>query len=268
MTRTAISPRLAISIFWSTSDNVGRMEGVNATSSPTSSGEWPPPWRVEMVDVTGSTNSDLLAAARSGAPHGTVLVADHQTAGRGRLDRTWDAPAGTNLLVSILFRAGAGQAVLAPQAVTQRVAVAAARACEEVAGVRPVLKWPNDLLLDDRKLAGILAQGGPGLEFVVVGVGLNVGWAPEGGARLPSGSRDDVLAAMLQALSDLPIDVSAEHRARLGTLGQAVRVELPGGSFEGIAIDVDDAGRLVVDTRSGRRVVDAGDVIHIRRTTG
>ncbi len=240
------------------------MEGVNATSS----GEWPEPWRVQVVPVTGSTNSDLLAKAQSGAPHGTVLVADHQTAGRGRLDRTWDAPPGTNLLVSILFRGADGQVAVVPQAATQRVAVAAARACEAVAGVRPVLKWPNDLLLDDRKLAGILAQGGPGLEFVVVGLGLNVGWAPEGGARLPSGSRDDVLGALLQALNDLPADVGAEHRARLGTLGQAVRVELSGGSFDGVAVDLDDIGRLIVDTGSGRRVVDAGDVIHIRPTAG
>jgi BirA family transcriptional regulator, biotin operon repressor / biotin---[acetyl-CoA-carboxylase] ligase len=236
------------------------MEGPNATSSR----EWPPPWRVQIVAVTGSTNTDLLAAGQAGAPHGTVLVADHQTAGRGRLDRTWDAPPGANLLVSLLFRAVAGDVEIAPQAATQRVAVAAARACEIVAGVRPVLKWPNDLLLDERKLAGVLAQGGQGPEFVVVGLGLNVGWAPEGGARLPSGSRDDVLAAILQALNELPADVSAEHRARLGTLGQEVRVELPGGSFNGVAVDLDRAGRLVVETGSGRRVVDAGDVVHIR----
>ncbi|MGD9703349.1 MAG: biotin--[acetyl-CoA-carboxylase] ligase [Acidimicrobiia bacterium] len=233
------------------------MKGANATSPH----EWPAPWRVQVVEETGSTNADLLVAGRSGAPHGTVLVADHQTAGRGRLDRTWDAPPAANLLVSLLFR----DAGTDPRELTRRVAIAAVHACEAVAGVRPVLKWPNDLLLDDRKLAGILAQGGPNLEFVVVGLGLNIGWAPEGAARLPTGTRDDVLLALLEALGELPADIGAEYRSLLGTLGELVRVELPNGSFSGTAVDVDDAGRLVVDTGSERRVVDVGDVIHMRR---
>jgi BirA family transcriptional regulator, biotin operon repressor / biotin---[acetyl-CoA-carboxylase] ligase len=220
---------------------------------------------VRFVESTGSTNTDLLAAAAAGAAHASVLVADHQTAGRGRLERTWEAPPGANLLVSILFRPD--DPGLSAHHLTQRVAVAAARACEAVAGVRPVIKWPNDLLLDDRKLAGILAQAGGAtglIDHVVVGLGLNIGWAPEGAARLPWSTRDGVLLALLQALNELPDDVGPEYRRRLDTLGRAVRVELPGGSFAGTALDVDAAGRLVVDTPEGRRVVDAGDVVHVR----
>src|SRR3978361_1583073 len=100
---------------------------------------WPSGFAVEIVTETGSTNADLLARAADGAPHGTVIAADHQTAGRGRRDRTWDAPPGANLLVSILFRTQLDQ----PHALTQRVAVAAVRASERVAGVSPTIKWPN-----------------------------------------------------------------------------------------------------------------------------
>ena len=240
------------------------MEGPGATLHATP-GSWPAPWTVTVVPETGSTNTDLVAAAAAGAPHGSVLVADHQTAGRGRLDRGWSAPPGTNLLVSILFRDVAGPLHRS----TQRVAVAAARACESVAGVRPALKWPNDLLLDGRKLAGVLAQAGAvdgRVAFVVVGIGLNIGWAPQGAARLPRGTRDDVLRALLTALTALPQDIGEEYRHRLGTIGENVRVELPDGVLSGVAEDVDDDGRLVLATTEGRRVVDVGDVIHMRRS--
>ena len=143
--------------------------------------DWPARWSVSVVAETGSTNADLLAWAARGAADRTVLVARHQTAGRGRLDRRWDAPAGANLLVSLLFR----EIPETPHVLTQRVGLAAIAACEEVAGVSPVLKWPNDLLLDGAKLAGVLAQAHLGPEpAVVVGIGLNVGWAPEGAACL------------------------------------------------------------------------------------
>src|SRR3954466_13886918 len=117
------------------------------------SSTWPHGWSVTWVAETGSTNSDLVPAAMPDAPDRTVLAARHQTAGRGRLDRRWDAPPGANLLVSILFREGVDR----PHRITQRVAVAAAVACERVAGVRADIKWPNDLLLGEAKLAGILA---------------------------------------------------------------------------------------------------------------
>src|SRR4051812_27340870 len=108
----------------------------------------------------------------AGAPEGLAAVADHQTAGRGRLGRAWVAPPGASLLLSVLFRPD-----LAPERLhltTAAVALAAAEACEAVAGVLPVLKWPNDLLVGDRKLAGVLAESR--LPAVVVGIGLNVNW--------------------------------------------------------------------------------------------
>jgi BirA family transcriptional regulator, biotin operon repressor / biotin---[acetyl-CoA-carboxylase] ligase len=220
-------------------------------------------WRISIVDETGSTNSDLLAAAAAGAPDRSVLMARHQTAGRGRLDRRWDAPPGANLLVSLLFRTVPEH----PHELTQRVALAALAACRDVAGVTPELKWPNDLLLDGRKLAGVLAQaGGDGPEYVVVGIGLNVRWAPDGAAKLGEEFDPvDVLHAMLRHLDQLPADVSAEYRAALATIGRSVRVELPESTVSGRAIDVQADGRLVVLDECGiTHRFDTGDVIHVR----
>ena len=220
-------------------------------------------WRITGVDETGSTNADLLAAAASGAPDRSVLVARHQTAGRGRLNRRWDAPAGANLLVSLLFREVPEHA----HELTQRVALAAARACTEVAGVAPTLKWPNDLLLDGRKLAGVLAQsGGGGPEYVVVGIGLNVGWAPDGAARLGDDLEPAVvLEAMLAAYDRLPADITESYRSSLATLGQSVRVELAGSTVVGRALDVLADGRLVVLDECGiTHRFDTGDVVHLR----
>ncbi|MEZ5256375.1 MAG: biotin--[acetyl-CoA-carboxylase] ligase, partial [Ilumatobacteraceae bacterium] len=142
-------------------------------------GSWPRDWEVRRVAATGSTNADLLVAAHAGAPDRLVLVADHQTAGAGRLGRIWDAPPGTNLLVSLLLRSIPAEL----HQLTQRVGLAALAAVAEISGREARLKWPNDVLLDGRKLAGILAQaasppGSSSVEAVVVGLGLNVGWAP------------------------------------------------------------------------------------------
>lgn len=223
-------------------------------------------WQVWSVDETGSTNTDLLAACDAGAPDRTVLATEHQTAGRGRLDRRWDAPPGANLLVSLLFRDVPDD----PGELTRRVGLAAVRAVEEVRpGAEAALKWPNDVLLGGRKLAGILAQrsaDGP----VVVGLGLNVGWAPDGAARLDGCQRpDEVLAHLLTAFDELPADVHDAYRAALDTLGAAVRVELPGGSIEGRAVDVERDGRLlVVDACAITHRVDVGDVVHLRPADG
>ncbi len=226
--------------------------------------EWPAGWHVRVVEATGSTNVDLVAAAVGGAPDHSVLCTRHQTAGRGRLDRRWDAPPGSNMLASILFR----DVPAVPHELTWRVALAAAAACASVADIRPVLKWPNDLLVDGRKLAGILAQGGPG--YVVVGCGLNVRWSPEGAFRLTERGADvdplDVLAALLGALDAQPADIFPVYREALATLGCEVRVELPGGEdVSGRAIDITADGRLVVLDQCGMtRRFDAGDVVHLR----
>ena len=220
-------------------------------------------WLISIVDETGSTNADLLGAAATGAPDRSVLMARHQTAGRGRLNRRWHAPSGANLLVSLLFR----EVPQHPHQLTQRVAVAAVRACRDVAGVSPNLKWPNDLLLDGRKLAGVLAQaGGTPVQYVVVGIGLNVGWAPEGAALLGEGYDPvDVLNAMLDAYDQLPSDITDEYRAALATIGQSVRVELSESSVAGRALDVLPDGRLVVLDECGlTHRFDTGDVVHLR----
>ena len=223
---------------------------------------WPSGWTVRRVAETGSTNTDLAeAVSRGRVGDRTALVTGHQTAGRGRLDRTWDAPPGTNLLVS-LFLAGVPDK---PALLTQRVALAAAEAVESlVSGVRVDLKWPNDLLLDERKLAGILAQRTA--DGVVVGLGLNVGWSPPEAADL--GARvapSRILVRLLEGLDTMEDDVADVYRARLATRGQTVRVELPGDRvLYGTALDVDDAGRLVVDDGEQRHHLDAGDIVHVR----
>lgn len=211
-----------------------------------------------------STNTWVLEQARAGAPEGLVAVADHQTAGRGRLGRVWEAPAGANLLATVLLR---------PSVVSYRslacVALAARDACSAVAGVTPDLKWPNDLLVGGEKLAGVLAET-DGAGAVAVGIGLNVAWAPPGAACLGAGvSRDAVLDAFLAALGewlDRPDrEVPSAYRAACATLGRPVRVDLVDGeSFEGVAADVDDDGRLLVEVNACLRTVDVADVVHLR----
>jgi BirA family biotin operon repressor/biotin-[acetyl-CoA-carboxylase] ligase len=252
----------------STSANVGAVDTSGATPpphTPSAAGAarrvWPPDWHVEVVDETGSTNVDLVAAALAGAPDHTVLATRHQTAGRGRLDRRWAAPPGTNLLVSILFL----DVPKLPHELMWRVGLAARAACAAVTGVQPDLKWPNDLLIENRKLAGMLAQAGDG--FVVVGLGLNVGWAPPDAALLGEEFDPlDLLAALLAALDGQPAEIFPAYQQALSTIGRDLRVELPGGeNVHGRAIDVDRDGRLVVLDQSGlTHRYDVADVIHIR----
>ena len=252
---------------------------------------------VRWIAETGSTNADLLALAADGAGEGVVLGADHQTAGRGRRGRTWEAPAATAVLVSVLVRPPAPAVDL----VTPAVAVAAAAAVEQVVGVAPGLKWPNDLVVGRRKLAGILAEASwpPGADIasgwtasgegtrvpVVVGMGLNVraaGRSPEldevaiacdelGGA---TPGREELVAAWLGELDRwyaravAPAgrdDLWAEWRRRSATLGQRVRVDLGADDVEGEAVDVTPGGQLVVRTLEGElRTLAVGDVTHLR----
>jgi BirA family biotin operon repressor/biotin-[acetyl-CoA-carboxylase] ligase len=216
-------------------------------------------WSVWYVAETGSTNADLLARPES--PDRTVLVAGHQTAGRGRLDRTWEAPPGANLLTSILFRDVPDE----PGDLTRAVGIAAVDAVLAVAGVEARLKWPNDVLLDGRKLAGILAQRAPSGE-VVVGIGLNVGWAPDGAALLGPGVEPlAVLTELLRALQSLGADAPDRYRALLDTLGRRVRVELAAGDIVGRAVDVArDGGLRVIDECAITHHIEAGDVVHLR----
>ncbi|HEV2360800.1 MAG TPA: biotin--[acetyl-CoA-carboxylase] ligase [Acidimicrobiales bacterium] len=240
------------------------------------------PERLGLVD---STNRLALAAASEGAAEGLAVVAEEQTAGRGRMSRSWVAPAGSSILCSLLFRPGA--ALERRFLLTSVVALAAASSAAEVAGVECSLKWPNDLLAWDRKVAGILAEASG--DAVVVGIGVNVNW-PEGwpagevvaeleGAtalnrvRGSEVDREELLAALLRGASERYRQLIAEdgwrgqlseYRRRCSTIGARVRVTLPDEEFVGTALDVDDGGHLLVDIGACIRTVAAGDVVHVR----
>ena len=239
-------------------------------------------WEICWFDQIDSTNTYVREQARDGSPEGLVAVADHQTAGRGRLGRRWESPPGANLLASVLLRPHIDPADL--HLCTTVVALAAMDACRVVAGVGTLLKWPNDLLVEGAKVAGILAEAefaGADLAAVVVGIGINVGWPgpPEaGGTSLEAAAgspvdRRALLHALLAALGErrAGLDAAAGRRAlaeegrrRCATLGQHVRVTLEAEVITGRAVAVDDSGRLVVETPTGSRRVTAGDVVHLR----
>jgi BirA family biotin operon repressor/biotin-[acetyl-CoA-carboxylase] ligase len=169
-------------------------------------------------------------------PIGSLVVADHQTAGRGRLAHRWEAPPGTALLVSF---------VLEPNPLLSLIAgVAAAEACGS--GVR--LKWPNDLLLRGRKVGGILVEATP--SKAICGIGINLTWAPEGAAQLDQ-PRDELLERLRHAIdrwtSATPADVLTRWRELSDTIGRRVRIQLPDRVIEGTAGDIDASGNLVVD---------------------
>ena len=234
-------------------------------------------WHIRRVSETGSTNTDLLAEGAQGAPDRSVLRADYQSAGRGRLDRAWEAPRGANLLVSMLFR----QVPAHTHVLTQAVALAAARVAREKCGVDVVMKWPNDLLVQNEKVAGILAQAGSldaqGVPtFVVVGIGLNLEWAPPGATSLAASgwthavTPDEFLISMLPLIDELlalPHDEMHErYVAELGTVGMRVRAELPHDQhIVGRATGVEADGRLVIlDECGATHRIDTADVVHLR----
>jgi BirA family transcriptional regulator, biotin operon repressor / biotin---[acetyl-CoA-carboxylase] ligase len=230
---------------------------------------------VRWFDSLDSTNRYVLDAARRGAPEGLVAVADFQTAGRGRRGRGWVAPPGASLLASVLLRPA-----LAPERtplVTMACGAAMAAAVTRVAGFAPSLKWPNDLVVGDRKLAGILAERDG--DAVVVGIGVNVDWhefPPEiaetaTACNLEAGHAVDRRALLDAFLAELDaryahLDVvTAEYRSRLGTLGRRVHVERPSSALVGRAVGVGDAGQLLVEDDRGCVVeVHVGDVVHLR----
>lgn len=245
-------------------------------------------WRVVHRASTGSTNDDLAAMFRAGEGGRLAVVADHQTAGRGRRMRVWEAPAGVNLLMSLLI----DPAPEPPHVAVWRAGLAIVSAAAQIAGAPPcTLKWPNDVVVArghhdaDAKVAGILSTlvtDDRGRRAVVVGCGINVGWAPDGGAQLSTEARNADHAAAVRSVRDGLLafvdsvtndEVYALYRAELGTLGRRVRVTVgdgpnPDAAIEGRAIDVDADGRLVVlDDCAISHRIDVGDVIHLRPTT-
>jgi BirA family biotin operon repressor/biotin-[acetyl-CoA-carboxylase] ligase len=241
--------------------------------------------RVRWFVEVDSTNRCALDAARDDEPEGLVVVADLQTAGRGRLGRRWVAPPGASLLASVLVRPDLPVEHL--HVLTAASALAAAEAVDTVARVDARLKWPNDLVVGERKLAGVLAEtlrSQQGLA-VVVGTGVNVDWPSMPGdlaatataLNLVSGAhvdRADLLVAWLEGFDRLLDGLAtpggravlrAATLARSATVGRRVRVELTDGMIEGVATGIDDAGRLEVTLDDGSRaVVGVGDVVHLR----
>ncbi len=240
------------------------------------------PWtHVSKVAETGSTNADLATAGRQGAASGTVLVADHQTSGRGRLDRRWTAPPGTSLAISVLLTPGPGvpaeRWLWLPLVAGMAVSEAAAELGAESVGV----KWPNDVLIEDRKVCGILSERIIDAEpSVVIGMGINTSLAadqlpvPTATSLALVGARHDpveVTVAVLTALGRwyerwlAGDDLTEAFDQRCLTVGRQVRVERGATpAVTGVALGVDVDGRLLVRTDSGVQAFAAGDVVHLR----
>jgi BirA family transcriptional regulator, biotin operon repressor / biotin---[acetyl-CoA-carboxylase] ligase len=213
--------------------------------------------------LTDSTNARARELARAGAPHGTLVTAAEQSAGRGRQGRTWSAPAGQALLCSVLVR---NPPELLP--------LAAGVAVAELAGPQARVKWPNDVLLDGLKVAGILVEGRPQEGWAVVGIGINLAVRLDdlpselrsraGTLGLAPDQLEPALARLMELLSvwvAAPADeVLAAVRARDALLGASVR--WAGGVGRGAGID--GSGRLVVATGEGQVALDAGEV-HLER---
>ncbi|MFI6119974.1 biotin--[acetyl-CoA-carboxylase] ligase [Streptomyces sp. NPDC051064] len=249
---------------------------------------------LDIVEATGSTNTDLAArAAGGGLAEGAVLVAEEQTAGRGRLDRSWTAPPRSGLFLSVHLTPG-GVPAERWGWLPLLTGVAAATGLAQSAGVDMALKWPNDLLVTiggtERKTGGILAErAGDG---VVIGIGLNVSLraaelpAPHAGSLALAGAvstdRETLLRAVLRSLEQwygrwrdangdaAECGLQAAYAAGCATLDRTVRAELPGDrSLVGEAVAIDGDGRLVLATGDGiQEPVSAGDIVHLRGEEG
>lgn len=238
------------------------------------------PWAelVEVLPVVDSTNTRLKTLAAAGAPQGTVVVAEAQTEGRGRLGRSFDSAAGCGVYLSVLLRP-----LCRPQALmslTAQAAVATRRAIAEVCGVQTQIKWVNDLVLKGRKLCGILTElsleAESGLvSYAVVGVGVNCNrpaedFPPElrevaGSILSLTGSRvarNALAAAMIRSLSELPqLDWREEYRSACVNLGREIQILAPGQPpRQGVALDVDGEAALLVRTAAGTERICSGEV--------
>jgi BirA family biotin operon repressor/biotin-[acetyl-CoA-carboxylase] ligase len=245
---------------------------------------------VRVVEATPSTNAELAAQGRSDPRDGLVLVAEHQTAGRGRLDRTWVTPPRTGVTMSVLVRPADVPISRWPW-IPLLSGLAVAAAVRQVAEVRAALKWPNDVIVEDRKLGGLLVErvegvAGGGRAAAVIGIGLNVsttrGELPTPHATslaLESAATTDrftLVKAILRRLEGLLAEweagaglpsggLQAAYLSACSTVGQSVRIELPGHqAVEGLATGIDETGRLLVETGTGLRTFGAGDVMHVR----
>jgi BirA family biotin operon repressor/biotin-[acetyl-CoA-carboxylase] ligase len=240
----------------------------------------PADFHLHRFAAVGSTNDEAKALARAGAPNGTLVWADEQTAGRGRRGRVWHSPPG-NLYLSLLLRPDAEPARVAQLGFVAALGVGEALAALTGPALDLSYKWPNDVLVSGKKLAGILLESETAavgkVDFVVVGVGVNLAAAP-GGVELkatslaaegfPGVSPAALLAGFIRAFdiwhrrwrSDGFAPVRAAWLAGANGLGAAIRVRLESAALDGRFLDLDDEGALVLDTTGGRRRIAAGEV--------
>ena len=244
------------------------------------------PWcrQVRYLPVTDSTNTRAKLLAKSGAPHGTVLLADCQTGGRGRMGRQFVSPAGQGIYMSVILRPACPPDQL--MHLTCAVAVAMCDAVEEVTGLRPGVKWINDLVAQNRKLGGILTElsvdTATGLtEYAVIGIGINCSQRPEdfppelrdmaGSLAMITGrqiNRKNLIGAMIAALYRMDSLLLTERSALMAryrndciTLGKDVSVHTPDGVWHGTAEDLDENGSLLVRRPDGSvQTVGSGEV--------
>jgi BirA family transcriptional regulator, biotin operon repressor / biotin---[acetyl-CoA-carboxylase] ligase len=235
-------------------------------------------WRVHRFDEIDSTNTWVASQALEGAPEGLVAVADFQTRGRGRRDRPWEAAPGSSLLCSVLLRPRIDLDDL--QLGVAAVSLALRAALVRLAGVRPDLKWPNDLLLGDHKVGGVLSEVVATSEgtALVVGFGVNLTDHPPGATSVKEVAGVTITAPALLDIALEEIEsrrgqldggegraaLREEYQRALVTVGRRVRVELTHETHEGHARGVDAAGRLIVDVAGSPRTFAAGDVVHLR----
>ena len=243
------------------------------------------PWadRFCFVEETGSSNDDLKALAKQGAPHGTILMADHQTGGHGRMGRSFHAPGGSGIYMSILLRPNCSPAEL--MHLTCAAAVAMCDAVEETTGLRPGIKWTNDLVSGKRKLGGILTELGLNpegmVDYAIVGIGINCtqqvnDFAPDirsiaGSLSMVTGKKIDrctVAAAMMEALHAMSCTLLSgkfamlrQYRRDCMTLGQDISILRGDEVRHGHALDIDDDGALIVRLVDGIvEAVNSGEV--------
>jgi BirA family biotin operon repressor/biotin-[acetyl-CoA-carboxylase] ligase len=238
-------------------------------------------WRVEHFPEIDSTNTYLKQRAVDGCDEGLVALADFQSAGRGRLDREWISPPRSSLLCSIVLRPTLEADEL--QLVVAAVALATRQALERLSGLRPQLKWPNDLIVRDQKLGGLLAEivSTPRGYDVVVGLGLNLTFDGPEHVEATSVRTETGVTLVPRAVLDLVLEelevrreqldgaegratLRADYERALATIGQEVRVEQHDGDVEGRAVGVDNIGRLLVEVGGEMRVFSVGDVVHLR----
>lgn len=237
---------------------------------------------------TGSTNEVAKQLASQGAPEGTLVIAEEQTVGKGRLGRRWLAPAGTSLLLSLIFYPHLPSTHVGT--LTMICGLAVLDALQETAGLAGSLKWPNDILLNECKAGGILTElavQGERIKYAIVGLGLNVNLQPADVSGLPSDAtsvseaaghavnRSDLLLSLLAHIERRYLALQHGHRphrewaSRLSTLGQQIVAETSEGTIVGLAQDVDETGALLILTPEGNTVrLLAGDVTLCRRMAG